>query len=58
MLHPHIDDGIIVREADRAEHGVDHAIQMSQFFMNFSQQSTHIHTALDVATTANIDDVM
>lgn len=54
---PHIDDGIIVREAG-TKHDMDRATSMSLSFMNFSQQTTHIHTAQDIVTTANIDDIV
>ena len=57
MLHPNVDDGIMVFEAG-TKHGVDRATPMSQSFTNLSQHSTHIHTALDAATIANVDDVL
>ena len=55
MLHPHVDDGIIVREAG-TKHGVDRATPMSQSFMDLSQRSGKGKTALDVATAPKGDN--
>ena len=57
MLHPNVDDGIMVLEAG-TKHGVDRATPMSKFVTNLSQHSTDIHIAPDAATTANVDDVL
>jgi hypothetical protein len=56
MLHPHVVEGIIVREVG-TKHSVDRATPMSQSFTDLSQRYGHMRTALDVATTTNVDDI-
>ena len=57
MLHPNINDGIMVLKAG-TKHGMNRATPLSQSSMNIFQQSTHIRTTLDIATIANVDNVV
>lgn len=57
MLHPSINDSVIVHEAG-TKHSVDHAILIFQCYTNLSQQSTQLHTPVDIDRATNVDVVM
>ena len=56
MFHPHVVDGIIVREA-YTKYRVDRATPMPQSFTDLFQWSGHMRIAPEVGTTTNVEDV-